>query len=86
MPDESPAVMLMLSRTSKAYYSRNLTIGRTLDTSDDMARVMLVTHYAGTKMVRVYNAGAEETLSVIEHEGGLPHYRRYGVPMTPRKT
>ena len=37
--------------------ARNLTIGRTLDTSDDMARLMLVTHYAGTKMVRVYNAG-----------------------------
>ena len=35
----------------------NLTIGRTLDTSDDMARLMLVTHYAGTKMVRVYNEG-----------------------------
>ena len=42
---------------------RNLPIGRTLDTSDDMARLMLVTHYAGTKMVRVYNAEANQTLT-----------------------
>ena len=34
--------------------ARDITIGRTLDTSDDMARLMLVTHYAGTKMVRLY--------------------------------
>ena len=40
--------------------ARELTIGRTLDSSDDTARLMLVTHYAGTKMVKVYNAGTEE--------------------------
>ena len=40
----------------QAVAPRDLTIGRTLDTSNDMARLMLVTHYAGTKMVRVYNA------------------------------
>ena len=41
----------------QAVEERDLTIGRTLDTSDDMARLMLVTHYAGTKMVKVYNEG-----------------------------
>ena len=43
----------------QAVTATDLTIGRTLDTSDDMARLMLVTHYAGTKMVRVYNEGTE---------------------------
>ena len=37
--------------------ARELTIGRTIDTSDDTARLMLVTHYAGTKMVSVYRLG-----------------------------
>ena len=32
----------------------DLTIGRTLDTSDDMARLMLVHSYAGSKTVKVY--------------------------------
>ena len=42
------------------------TIGRTLDTSDDMARLMLVTHYAGTKMVRVYDAATGSPLMGTE--------------------
>ena len=54
----------------QAVDSRNLPIGRTLDTSDDMARVMLVTHYAGTKMVRVYDAGAGETVSLMSTKAG----------------
>ena len=45
---------------SQVVEARDLTIGRTLDTSDDMARLMLVTHYAGTKMVRVYNSTTTE--------------------------
>ena len=35
----------------------DLTIGKVLDSSDDMARLMLVTHYAGVEMVRVFNEG-----------------------------
>ena len=50
--------------------ARNLTIGRTLDTSDDTARLMLVTHYAGTKMVRVYNAEADETETLTSSKAG----------------
>ena len=42
---------------AQATAARDLTIGRTLDTSDDTARLMLVTHYAGTKMVSVYSLG-----------------------------
>ena len=38
---------------------RTFPIGRTLDTSDDKARLMLVTHYAGSRLVNVYNAGSE---------------------------
>ena len=36
---------------------RTFPIGKTLDSSDDMARLMLVTSYAGTEMVKVFNAG-----------------------------
>ena len=42
----------------QAVAARELTIGRTIDTPDDTARLMLVTHYAGTKMVSVYRLGA----------------------------
>lgn len=34
-----------------------LTIGKVLDSSDDMARLMLITKYAGEEMVRVFNGG-----------------------------
>ena len=42
--------------------ARTFAIGKTLDSSDDMARLMLVTDYAGTNMVKVYapGAGSEE--------------------------
>ena len=43
-----------------------LTIGRTLDTSDDMARLMLVHSYAGTKTVKVYADGAVDPLTSIK--------------------
>ena len=44
----------------------DLTIGRTLDTSDDMARLMLVHSYAGTKTVKVYadNMSAADLASI----------------------
>ena len=38
----------------QAVAERDVTIGKTVDSSDDMARLMLVTHYAGSKSVRVY--------------------------------
>ena len=34
--------------------ARSVPIGRTLDSSDDMARLMLVTHYPGSKTVKVF--------------------------------
>ena len=34
-------------------------IGKTIDSSDDTARLMLVTHYAGTRMVKVYSTEAD---------------------------
>ena len=40
----------------------DLEIGKTLDSSDDMTRLMLVTHYAGTQMVRVFKEGTGGTL------------------------
>ena len=38
-----------------AVAARPVTLGRTLDTSDDMARLMLMTHYAGSKMAKVFD-------------------------------
>ena len=41
----------------QAAAERTFAIGKTLDSSDDMARLMLVTDYAGMNMVKVYAAG-----------------------------
>ena len=38
---------------------RTFPIGKLVDSADDMARLMIVTQYAGTNTVKVYNAGAE---------------------------
>ena len=38
--------------------ARELTIGKVVDSADDMARLMIVTQYAGTKMARVYSPAA----------------------------
>ena len=43
-----------------AAVERTFAIGKTLDSSDDMARLMIVTDYAGTNMVRVYAPAADE--------------------------
>ena len=61
-PDNSVAYV-------QAVAARTFEIGRTLDTSDDKARLMLVTHYAGSKMVNVYNA-AEDPLGVMGSKAG----------------
>ena len=49
--------------------ARDFDIGRTLDTSDDMARLMLVHSYAGSQMVNVYNA-ATNPLSTTGTKAG----------------
>ena len=35
-----------------------VTLGKTVDSADDVARLMIVTHYAGSKTVKVYAAGS----------------------------
>ena len=48
----------------QAVAARNLMIGTTLDSTDDMARLMLITKYAGTKKVKVYaEMGTADTSS-----------------------
>ena len=42
----------------QAAAARTYAIGKTLDSADDMARLMIVTHYPGTNMVRVFSQGA----------------------------
>ena len=60
-PDANPATAY-----KQGVVEHELTIGRTLDTSDDMARLMLVHSYAGSKTVKVYADGATEFLTSIK--------------------
>ena len=41
----------------QAVEERSFDIGKTLDSSDDMARLMLITHYAGLKTVKTFYRG-----------------------------
>ena len=43
----------------QAAAERTFPIGKTLDSSDDMARLMTITHYAGTNTVRPFRQGTE---------------------------
>ena len=47
----------------QAAAARTFAIGKVLDSSDDMARLMLVTDYAGTNMVKVYSAATGTTMT-----------------------
>ena len=47
---------------------RDLEIGEWIDSDDDMARLMLVTAYAGTTMVKVF--GYDEVDPPIKYKGG----------------
>ena len=47
---------------------RELTIGKVVDSAEDMARLMIVTQYAGTKMARVYSLG--DVINVDETQTG----------------
>ncbi|MCY3702802.1 MAG: transferrin-binding protein-like solute binding protein [Rhodospirillales bacterium] len=50
----------------------DVSIGRTLDSSDDTARLMLVTHYAGTKMVKVFDyTGADDANTETTTDGRI---------------
>ena len=46
----------------QAVAARSFDIGKTLDSSDDTARLMLITQYAGTKTAYVYNEGSNMAL------------------------
>ena len=59
MQDNPNTAMDEAKTPMAAVAAMNLAIGRTLDTSDDMARLMLVTHYAGSKMVKVFDYAAD---------------------------
>ena len=45
----------------QAVAARTFDIGKTIDSANDMARLMLVTHYAGSKTVNVYAYSEAET-------------------------
>ena len=54
-PAATPAVAGVAYK--QAIAEGNITIGKTLDTTDDMARLMLITDYRGSKTVRVFANG-----------------------------
>ena len=54
-PDIDPVKAVAYKQAAAA---RTFAIGKTLDSDDDMARLMIVTDHAGTNMVRVYAQGA----------------------------
>ena len=55
---------------TQAAMGRTFAIGKTLDSSDDTARLMLVTQYAGTKTVKVY-ADASGTAEMTTRLGRI---------------
>ena len=57
----------------QAAAERTFAIGKTLDSSDDMARLMLVTDYAGVNMVKVYAdaAGDAGFTGLVNKDGSI---------------
>ena len=53
--------------------ARDLTIGKTVDSADDMARLMIVDRYAGTVSVKVYAdaADAEDVTGTLTSDGRI---------------
>ena len=49
----------------QAVAAGSITIGKVLDTTDDMARLTLVTHYEGSKSVRVFVDGAVDAVTDV---------------------
>ena len=41
--------------------ARTFPIGKLVDSGDDLARLMIVTQYAGSKTVNVYSEGTNQT-------------------------
>ncbi len=54
----------------QAAAAREFDVGKTLDSSDDMARLMIVTDYAGTVMVNVYAPGGAGATPVTGSKPG----------------
>ena len=48
----------------------DVKIGKILDTSDDMARLLIITHYAGTETVRVYDEIGGDVLNIQTDKEG----------------
>ena len=71
----------------QAVAPRPLTIGKVVDSADDMARLMIVTQYDGTKSVKVY--AENETAAALEGQLGSDGriqtmgVEMAGVPNTP---
>ena len=63
MPDEDPAVVGVAHKQAVA--PRTFAIGKVVDSADDMARLMLVTSYAGSNSVKVY---ADTTVDVPDDD------------------
>ena len=63
MPDAAPVVEYV-APTASAVERPSFDIGKTLDDPTDMARLMIVTQYAGSKTVNVYASTGTESVAV----------------------
>ena len=52
--------------TTAGAATRTFPIGKSVDSADDMARLMIVTQYAGTKTVKVYAEDVNTTVSTMK--------------------
>ena len=57
--DNTDAPGTITTAHTQAVAARDLTLGKVVDSADDTARLMIITKYAGSKKVHVYNAGAD---------------------------
>ena len=68
-------------RPCKPWRRVRSTIGKLVDSADDMARLMIVTQYAGTKTVKVY--ASDGVVDANSNSGG---YNPIQVSDTPTTT
>ena len=54
MQETQTSVVAYVAPVAGAAGKTLVPIGKTVDSSDDLARLMIVTSYAGTRTVRVY--------------------------------
>ena len=70
MPDDDPVVVGVAHKQAVA--PRTFAIGKLVDSADDLARLMIVTQYAGTNSVKVYaDLGGTDLTGSVGSDGRI---------------